>query len=107
MRFNLSGLARSALVLATASGPLASGAMASGIAYNVTNLGIRNPVGLNDAGQVALNQSTSFGYADPIYTSFGDAGQLRHTSQSSFTHALLYDGYGANAGGMSFVGQVL
>ena len=41
------------------------GRPASGIGYNVTNLGIRTPVGLNNAGQVALNQSTSFGYADP------------------------------------------
>ena len=85
--------------------PAASVARGSGIPYNVTNLGIRDPIALNDAGQVALNQSTAFGYSNPIYN--GDVAEARNTSQSSFAHALLYDGFGPNAGGMTFVGQNL
>ena len=104
MSTQLGRLFAPALAASIAFGTLVPAALASGIAYNVTNLGIRDPVALNDAGQVALNQVASFGYADPLP---GDSSEQRHTSQSTFTHAVLYNSYGTNPGGMYTVGGIL
>ncbi len=83
-----------AFVLAIVAGPLAQELRASGILYNVTDLGGNRAVALNDAGQVALNQ---WNESNPDLS-----------SQSNGTiHALLYSSYGPNAGEMTFVGRIL
>jgi len=73
-----------AFLIAVLFGSMAWPVRGSSLTFQVTDLGAMAPVGLNDSGQVALNQTVG-----------------------GSTQAILYNAYGSNAGQMTFVGQGL
>jgi probable HAF family extracellular repeat protein len=88
---------RCAIVAAAVFGFLCTGNANADPLYTVTDLGVRTPVALNNAGQVALTDSNTV----VTTNSYGQAN-YQPTQQ-----ATLYNSYGPQAGQITYVGQAL